>query len=350
MAQRRRNRPALDATVVIPTYQRRESVLRLLRALSAQTFAPERFEVIVAMDGSTDGTRELLSSFEAAYRVRSCWHANRGRAAACNSAIRMSEGDVVVILDDDMEPAPGWLAAHFAAHAPGSRRCVMGAAPIVTAGGSPPLERYMAVKFNEHLAKIARPGHRFALRDFYSGNTSARRQVLEEVDLFDEDFTVYGHEDLELSLRLQRAGVELAFSDEAIAYQHWSKTFAEASRDAMHKGRTAILLAKKHPEALGELRLGGYERGPRSWRLARAALLLAAGHSPTRVPAAVSSLIHALEETGTRRLVLLYSFVLDFFYWVGVQDAIRRADDGDAPEGLLARALPRDSARLLLHR
>src|SRR5512147_2046093 len=99
-------------SVIVPTYQRCDSVARLLRALAQQTLAPEEYEVIVGIDGSNDGTREMLETFSASYRLRYVWQPNRGRAAACNAAIRLAEGDVLVILDDDMEPALDCLEQH----------------------------------------------------------------------------------------------------------------------------------------------------------------------------------------------------------------------------------------------
>jgi GT2 family glycosyltransferase len=47
-------------SVVIPTYRRRDSVARVLDALTRQTVPPEEFELIVSIDGSEDGTRELV--------------------------------------------------------------------------------------------------------------------------------------------------------------------------------------------------------------------------------------------------------------------------------------------------
>ena len=140
------------------------------------------------------------------------WQPNGGRAAACNSAIRLAEGDLVVILDDDMEPAPGLLQAHRSEHHR-ARRCVMGAVPITVEDGDPPHVRYVAAKFDQHLARLARPGHRFQIRDFYSGNSSVRRRSLLAAGLFDERFREYGNEDLELAHRLVAGGIELGFSD-----------------------------------------------------------------------------------------------------------------------------------------
>src|SRR5512135_2587732 len=99
-------------SVIIPTYNRRDSVERALRALAHQTLAPETYEVIVSIDGSQDGTREMVATFVAPYQLSGIWQPNQGRAAACNAGIRAAQGDVLVILDDDMEAAPGFVLGH----------------------------------------------------------------------------------------------------------------------------------------------------------------------------------------------------------------------------------------------
>jgi len=111
-------------SVVIPTYQRCASLKRALEALTAQTMRPTDFEVVVSVDGSTDGTRDMLAEFEAPYRVVTHWQPNRGRAAACNAGIHQARGALIVLLDDDMQPAPEFLQAHASAHNDGRRRAV----------------------------------------------------------------------------------------------------------------------------------------------------------------------------------------------------------------------------------
>jgi len=190
-------------------------VRQLLQALATQTLPADEYEVIVSIDGSEDGTRELVAQFPASYALRFAWQPNRGRAAACNTGIRMALGELIILLDDDMEPPPDFLRGHLNAHAGATRLGVIGAAPIAVDHASPPVVGYIGSKFNEHLAKLAQTSYALQLRDFYSGNFSIRRDVLLEAGLFDEAFKVYGNEDLELSLRLSRAGVRLVYSPDA---------------------------------------------------------------------------------------------------------------------------------------
>ena len=196
-------------SVIIPTFQRKVLLERALRALTMQTIPPANYEVIVSIDGSEDGTQELVAGFQAPYALRGIWQSHRGRAAACNAGIYAAAGELLVLLDDDMEPLPACLENHAVAHPADSRYGVMGAVPLRLDSASSPVAAYIGNKFNQHLVKLSQPGYRLMLRDFYSGNFSIQREVLLMVGGFDETFRIYGNEDLELSVRLTRAAVNL---------------------------------------------------------------------------------------------------------------------------------------------
>jgi glycosyltransferase involved in cell wall biosynthesis len=312
-------------SVVIPTYQRCASVRRAIEALATQTLAPDAYEVVVSIDGSDDGTREMLAVLRVDFRLRTLWHPNRGRAAARNAGVAAAQGSLVVFLDDDMVATPGLLSAHLEAHTPAAdppaKRAVIGAAPIVTTPPSP-LTLYLAARFQERLETLARPGRVPRFNEAYTGNLSLPRATLLELGGFDESFQAYGHEDYEFALRLLKAGGELAFSPAAVAYQHQSKDFPALARDATARGKTAVVFARKHPEVAAQLKLGGFDAGTRKWRLLRGVLL-----SLTRVfgglPGMVTSLICALERRPPRRLDRYYTMALDYFYWVGARTALR---------------------------
>jgi len=309
-----------DISVVIPTHRRVGHVTRAVESAARQTLEARRFEVVVAIDGHEPDTRSRLEALRVPFRLVVHEHAHAGRAAACNRGIRAARGRVIVLLDDDMVLTEGCLSAHLAAHPPGARLCMVGAAPVVAGPAAPPLVRFMADRFNRHLDRLAGPGHRMGLRDFYSGHCSAPREVLLQVGLYDEGFAVYGNEDLELSLRLRRAAVEIAYLPAAVARQTWDKTLQGLARDTRDKGRTAVRLARLHPEAVPELALA--RRGDPSprWRLLRDALL-ALTRVTRRTERAVLLAVAARERLGRRRPDAWYAFLLDYLYWAGAESA-----------------------------
>lgn len=87
-----------SVSVIIPTYNRRENVSRAIDSVLSQTSRPT--EVIVVDDGSNDGTKEFLSqTYGRAIQLIS--QQNRGAAAARNSGILHSTGDMIAFLDSD---------------------------------------------------------------------------------------------------------------------------------------------------------------------------------------------------------------------------------------------------------
>ncbi len=75
-----------------------------------------RFEVVVVSDGSTDGTDEWLAGYAAPYALRPIGQPNGGPARARNRGIQEAGGEIIVFLDDDVEPVPEFLARHAAPH------------------------------------------------------------------------------------------------------------------------------------------------------------------------------------------------------------------------------------------
>jgi len=323
-------------SVVIPTYNRRHHVERLLRAISAQTLSAAEFEVIVSIDGSDDGTREIVDEAAAPYRLQAIWHPRQGRAAARNAGIGVASGDLLVLLDDDMEPVPELLHAHLDAHQ-GSHECVvLGPVPIALDSSSSPITHYLARMWREQHEAFASPEHRFRLRDFYSGNVSLRRELLLRVGGFDESFTTYGNEDRELVIRLLATGSRIEYCPAAMAYHHCRKDFAALAADSISRGRTAVLMASKHPEFQDESTLGTYRQWSRKWRLARTVLLEASG-AFGGLPGWVVSVVQRIERVKPTLIANCCLFGLDYFFWLGAFSAIRE----NRARGQGLTALPR---------
>ena len=105
-----------ELSVVIPTYNRKDTLSRVLEGLGSQTLPVASYEVIVVDDGSRDGTPRFLTEFSAPFRFEALIQSNTGPAGARNRAIQAARGEIVVFLGDDTVPEASFLEVHLREH------------------------------------------------------------------------------------------------------------------------------------------------------------------------------------------------------------------------------------------
>jgi glycosyltransferase involved in cell wall biosynthesis len=128
-------------SVVVPTFQRRGLVTEAVRALATQIEPP--LEVIVVVDGSTDGSAQALAEISAPFPLRVVEQPNSGAARARNRGAALARGDLLLFLDDDMMAAPDLLAQLGRVHARGAD-AVLGHIPAVAGSTAAFLSRGLA--------------------------------------------------------------------------------------------------------------------------------------------------------------------------------------------------------------
>lgn len=241
-------------SVVIPTFNRRETLAVVLPLLSKQTLPPDQYELLLCDSGSSDGTLELVAEL-AIPNLRHIRPAeNRGRSGARNAGIREAAGEFVLFTDADIIPSPNLLEEHLRMHRARPHSSVVGLEIQVDT-----VAEYEAVRDNPY----DKGRHMHGRQDktiswlfFLTGNASAPRQALLDVGLFDENFTVYGHEDLELGYRLQKSGWTIQYNAQAVNY-HWHPVpFAERCDKMRHSGVATRRFFQKHRDWAILLRLG----------------------------------------------------------------------------------------------
>ena len=245
-----------DVTVVIPTRDRWPVLARTLDALEAQDLGGVEAEVLVVDNGSRTPAPEL-----GAARVVS--EAVPGAAAARNRGIAEAAGRIVLFIGDDCVPAhAGFVRGHAEAHPDdGIGRAVTGR-----------IEWDPAVERTEVMDWLERRGHMVDMdrlrreppspATFYTGNVSVPRQALLEVAGFDQRFSGYGFEDLELALRLGDRGIRFEHRPElGVLHSHeYSLERSLARMEAVGRGARLLHTIHDHRRPLpgppaGRLRL-----------------------------------------------------------------------------------------------
>ena len=236
-------------TVIIPTYNRCDTLRKVVHAYHEQTELRAITEILVVDDGSTDATPGLVArlSKESPIRIRYFRQENRGPAAARNVGIREATSDLVLFTDDDIIPSTNLIAQHLDWHRrfPEPSAAVLGRATWSHEVNPTPFMNWYGT--NGPLFAYARLEDRVEIeyRYFYTCNLSLKTQFLRENGTFDEDFKVAAYEDIELGFRLSKAGMQLRYNRDALAYHHQYVSFADACRRYKKAASAAEVLRRK---------------------------------------------------------------------------------------------------------
>jgi GT2 family glycosyltransferase len=209
-------------SVIIPVYNHSLLTRNCLESIFSSASAARDFEVIVADDGSTDATRELLQSYGGRIRVVS-HAANAGFARSCNDAAAVAASEYLIFLNNDTTGQSGWLDAlvryadqHPEAAVVGSKLLfpndtVQHAGMAIAEDGEP---RHLYTGFPADHAAVNRS------RKFQAVTGAClliRRQDFERAKGFDSSFA-NGYEDVDLCLRLGDFGREIHYCHESVLY------------------------------------------------------------------------------------------------------------------------------------
>jgi len=229
---------AVDITVVVPTYNRRDRLRRVLEALDCQDTTTKEgrrcvFDAVVVSDGSTDGTVEMVSAMRTSYGLKVIEQENAGPAAARNLGVASTSAPLILFIDDDVVPEPGCIAAHVTHHVSTPDLVVIG--PMLTptdAELSPWVawEQHQLYKQYQHFAR-GEPAHH---RQFYTGNASVRRSAFLRTGGFDTTFR--RAEDVELAYRLHVEGQSFVFEPDAEAFHYAERSLESWTQVAFDYG------------------------------------------------------------------------------------------------------------------
>jgi GT2 family glycosyltransferase len=238
-------------SIVIPNWNGRRWLPGCLASLAAQTLAPT--EVIVVDNGSADGSLEYVRAEHPDVRVLALGR-NTGFAHAANRGIEASAGELVALVNTDVELAPDWLAATSAALAqdPGAasvackmlslsdRRAIYDAGDVLRRDGA----CVQRGRFERDDGRYDEPGEVFGA---CAGAALYRRAPVLAAGGFDERYFAY-LEDVDLALALRRAGWRCRYVP-AVARHAGEGSSAQLS-GAHHfyvQRNTLLLVAKAFP-------------------------------------------------------------------------------------------------------
>jgi glycosyltransferase involved in cell wall biosynthesis len=236
-------------TIQLCTYNRAPLLERVLEALFDQTVPDDAYEVVLVNDGSPDDTASVI---ERARPLARCAFTvieqpNSGLAKGRNAGIARSTGERICFIDDDVLPTPVFAAEHLASDDRYGDVIVRGAVINTESFDALPVPIWTPSNYSGNY--------------FWTSNVSLRRARLDRAGgRFDEAFTEYGWEDIELGMRLRAIGTRAVFNRNAVAFHYKPRpagtNVAGRLRQVRAQARTAVQLRAKHPHWRVDLAIG----------------------------------------------------------------------------------------------
>ena len=96
-------------SVVIPTYNRKQLLARCLKSVFSQSYSYDRYEVVIADDGSTDGTGDFVKTLKPKCKLVYAWQENKGRGPVRNFGVSHAKGEILAFTDDDCVVHKDWI-------------------------------------------------------------------------------------------------------------------------------------------------------------------------------------------------------------------------------------------------
>lgn len=296
----------MQLSIVVLTHNRRRLLCRCLRTLLAQDWPSDQYEIIVADDGSTDGSGEMVRELAASHPgLRYYWQPRCGVAGARNLGLRNARGALISFVADDYELAPDYVRTVIGLFDGRRDRMVV---RFKVMGADADFSRrvsslYYDLGYVRRLAVwgVARQPARIfrALASFEeratedhglepAGGACFRREVFERAGWFNESFE--RAEDSEFGDRLRAHGIRIFYYPHHVIRHHWEPFPRAALAKAFRSGRFRFLY---HQRMAGS---GGFRQ---SWP----ALVM------EKIAAAAGLLVYAARH-GLLGKIVLYSPLL----------------------------------------
>jgi peptidoglycan/xylan/chitin deacetylase (PgdA/CDA1 family)/glycosyltransferase involved in cell wall biosynthesis len=262
----------MKISVIIPTFNRRAVLEHSLTTIVNQDFPADQYEVVIVVDGSTDGTIDMLRKVRWPCALRVFEQPNRGQSAAQNAGLRAAHGELVLFLDDDDLCPRSLVYEHVSAHSGIEPLIVFGPIKIMSDSLSQLTAELVRKPTEEYYLDLEKTGPQWPLHAYVGPNVSGPRSTFLEAGGFDEELAGDGVSilsDTDLGLRLWKTGIRFHYQASAAVRHFYIKSPSGLVKDAASYGRNEVVLCRKHPEYRPYSGLAKIYQGPWWKRLLR---------------------------------------------------------------------------------
>jgi GT2 family glycosyltransferase len=225
----------MDASLVIPTHNRRQTLLGTLEALARVEYPRDRWEIVVVDDGSEDGTSDAVEGYAKSQSLPlSCIRqAQSGPAAARNRGAREARGWALLFLDDDIHVQPSFVRDHLEA-----LKTNRGCWTVGRVVQRPEMRHTPFGRYREILWESFNDAHPSSAASDTAGitaqNLSLPRADFERLGGFDEEVRIASCEDLLLGVQARAVGIRVLYDPRIVGvHDDWAITlerFCERQR------------------------------------------------------------------------------------------------------------------------
>ncbi len=238
----------ISYSILIVTYNQKETLGKILNSLARQVKTPKMFEIVIADDCSDDGTESFVKKLRLPIFMKYTRAAsNVGRSIIRNTGFQKTAGKKVIFLDGDMVPGPGLIDSFLASWSRQPKAVILGSWRNPVEWENDRLYRYLSSR--GRLA--AKSETQIPGKYFTSGIFSIDRSIFEKLSGFDLSFEGWKGEDTDFGLRLENQSTPIWYNPDAMCYHHHKKSLEDMLGEYERFGRTSYrVLLEKHPDKL----------------------------------------------------------------------------------------------------
>lgn len=236
-------------SVVVAVRNEKNYIERCIESLLNQNY--DDYEIIVVDGMSNDGTYELLQKLQKKHGFKLFQNKKRNAAAGRNIGIKAAEGDIIAFIDGDAIADKNWLSNIKSAFERSGAIGVGG--PDLIPEDSDEKSKIIGYVMTSPIARGGRfnPSTQHAMMEeeryvkhIPTCNLALKREVFNEVGLFDEEF-VKG-QDLELNYRITKAGYRLFYSPSIKVVHYRKQSIKSFARQIYKWAKAKVAIIKKH--------------------------------------------------------------------------------------------------------
>ena len=252
-----RTQPSIS--VVMPYYRNERTLPECLARLAQQTMAPK--EIIVVDDGSQQPALPLIEAHRRAYPQGPIVHhhlsAHGGQSKATNIGIAAATGDITLLTCADILAHPSLVGEHCRAHCEQTDEVgVMGNIPYADTVEMTPFMQWLCMPMRQFCFSLITDPENVSANFCYSPNISLSTAILQQLGGFDEQF-IYGYQDTDLGLRLNRRGMRFVYRKHAIGFHDHPNDVRAFAKRQWQVGVATLTMMEKYPNPKQQALLRG---------------------------------------------------------------------------------------------